>query len=60
MLSMPTPNPLMIRPTTIVPYPLQKVCTAPPMVKTKAPDRRVRRRPYVSARYAASKDVTKP
>lgn len=57
-LSMPTPQPETNRPNTMTAYPLQNVWKQPPMEKKTAPRRIVMRRPSLSARVAAARDVT--
>jgi hypothetical protein len=57
-LNNPTPDPLMILPTSIIVYPIVKVCIAPPTVNMHAPRKRVNRRPFVSDRCAERREVT--
>ena len=56
--SRPTPNPLMMRPTTMITKPGVNVCTAPPIVKITAPMNSVPFLPIVSPTRPAARDVT--
>ena len=56
--SRPTPNPLMMGPTTMITKPGVNVCTAPPIVKMTAPMNSVPFLPRVSPTRPAASDVT--
>lgn len=55
----PTPNPEMIRPSTIIMKLVLPVCIAPPMIKTVAPQKSVRFLPILSPIVPARSEVTR-
>jgi hypothetical protein len=57
-LKKPTPNPLRILPNTMTLNPVVKVWNMPPMVKMRAPARRVLRRPKTSPTRPDRREVT--
>ena len=56
--SNPTPNPLTMRPNSIISYPVVKVWIAPPRAKRTAPVNNVIRRPIMSPTRPARIEVT--
>jgi len=58
MLRKPTPNPLVMRPNTIMRYPFVKAWNRPPIEKMHAPTKMVARRPKMSPTRPAMRDVT--